>query len=431
MKRRPLKIAGLVAALLLVLGTGAVVGGGVVYATTRGNTWVSRPSLTVRVEQLDSEVGIVIASVVPDGPAAEAGLVRGDILLKVDGEAVNKPAGLIRALEAHEPGDVLKLAVLHGDDEHTLTATLGERGGEPYLGLVPCGGLVRPERAIMITNALEDGALIVDVVPDSPADLAGLRAGDVVVAVDGQQLDQEIGLAKLIAAHEPGDMVTLQIRQRGEEARDVTVELGEHPEKDGGAHLGVHYRSFPPSHRFKVEPLPFGKLPFDEEFFRMIPGNGVAQGAIIWQVVEDSPAAAAGLHAGDAITAIDGDPVEAREDLTDAVAAHKPGDQVTLTVRRPGEAEEREIEITLVVHPAEEGKAYLGVLIGGFFRMQRSGHSEGPHEYEKELLELDLRFEAPFDEMPFGLDALPDHFEFRFPPEPLGGDEVDCCGGTV
>jgi S1-C subfamily serine protease len=439
MKRKTWKIVGLVVALLLVLGAGAAIAGGAVYATTRGKAWVSGTSLTLPVQVPEPEEGIVIASVAPDGPAAEAGLVRGDILLEMDGEAVNTPAELVDALEAYGPGDIVELRVLHGDDERSLTATLGEQGGEPYLGLVPCGRFVPQERAFMITRRLQGGALVVDVLPDSPADQAGLRTGDVIVAIDEQQLDEEYDLVEIITAHEPGDMVTLQVRRRGEETRDVTVDLGEHPGEEGKAHLGVRYRPSLPYHRFWIEPRHHGRLPFnlpfdphlDKEFPWTLPGIEAVQGAIISRVVQDSPAESAGLRAGDAITAIDGNPVKAREDLQDTVAAHKPGDQITLTVRQPGEAEERELEITLVEHPQEEGQAYLGVLIGGFFRMERSGHSDGPRDYEKESLELDLRFESPFDDLPFGLDALPHHFEFHFPPGPPGGDEVDCCAGTV
>jgi len=435
MNRRVLKIVGWLVALALVLGVGAVAGGGIVYAMTRANESIR----LVSAEQLDPnpEPGIVIASVAPDGPAAEAGVVRGDILLQVDDEAVDNLAELMRALRAYEPGDEVALTVLHGDDERTLTATLGDRDGQPYLGLVPCAGLPRSGHRVTVHTA-GPGATIIGVEPDSPADLAGLQAGDVIVAVDGQELGSENNLADVIATYEPGDTVTLKVKQPGEDTRDVTVELGEHPEpeKEGMAYLGVRYRPFLPFHVLEGEALPFDWRPgrpfLPGEFsFHIVPGGEldgeIKQGAIVRRVEEDSPAAAAGLHRGDVITAIEGEPIESPQDLTDAVAEHKPGDKVTLTVFQPGEEEEREIEVTLAEHPEDTGNAYLGVQVGGFFRLRRfKGDGERPHRMD---LFLDLK--APFDELPFEPDAVPHHFKFHFPPKPFGGDGADCPGESV
>ena len=91
------------------------------------------------------------------------------------------------------------------------------------------------------------GSLISSVVPDSPADKAGLRGadsgsdatiefqgrevrtgGDVIVAVDGEKLVNENDLSRLISEHNPGDQVTLQIIRDGDEM-DVDVTLGERP----------------------------------------------------------------------------------------------------------------------------------------------------------------------------------------------------------
>jgi putative serine protease PepD len=60
------------------------------------------------------------------------------------------------------------------------------------------------------------GAKVVDVPSGSPADHAGLRKGDVVVAVDGRTVDDGIGLIVAIRAHQPGDVVTLTVRRDGQ-----------------------------------------------------------------------------------------------------------------------------------------------------------------------------------------------------------------------
>ena len=97
----------------------------------------------------------------------------------------------------------------------------------------------------------------------------------------------------------------------------------------------------------------------------------------------------------DLITAIDGDPIEGHRDLVDAIAEHEPGDRVTLTVVASGEEEEREVEVRLAEHPDQEGKAYLGVEIGGFVRVRR-WDDERPHGLES--FEFFYDWEPPADE---------------------------------
>jgi len=139
MNNRILKALALLAGFSLVLFVGAIVGGGIVYALTQLGDVLP----VVRAQEADPGYGIVIAFVEPDGPAAEAGAARGDILLEIDSETVEDLGDLMRYLNELEPGDEVELTVLHGDDLRTLTATLGDRGDGAYLGLVPCGGLYK------------------------------------------------------------------------------------------------------------------------------------------------------------------------------------------------------------------------------------------------------------------------------------------------
>ena len=75
-----------------------------------------------------------------------------------------------------------------------------------------------------------------------------------------------------------------------------------------------------------------------------------APGALISAVTADSPAAKAGLKAGDVITALDGKAVTKADDLTAAVTAHAPNDKVTVTVTRNGKSQQ--IDVTLGVRPS-------------------------------------------------------------------------------
>lgn len=110
------------------------------------------------------------------------------------------------------------------------------------------------------------GALIVEVTEGSPADQAGLEKGDIIVAVEGQELDEEHDLADRIAEFEPGDEITLRIQRSGgrrvEESSEVRVELGEHAEDKGAAYLGVSFVPFPGGSQWMERGRPFGEFEF-------------------------------------------------------------------------------------------------------------------------------------------------------------------------
>jgi S1-C subfamily serine protease len=390
MNKRVVKALVLAVSILAALGVGAIVGGGAVYALTRAGDLFP----VAQAQWSETEPGMVIASVDPEGPAAEAGVVRGDILLAIDGQAVEHFGDLLRYLQELEPGDEVELTVLHGDDERTLTATVGEQDGHPDLGLLPCG---RAPVDVSVRIG-ERGAVIVEVIPDGPAEEAGLREGDVIVALDGQELGVECRLADLIGEHQPGDTVTLEIEHPGEEPREVAVELGEHPDEEDVAYLGVRYRCLGRLGIMRREGWPF-----------VLPHAEFERGAIVLSVDEESPASEVGLEKGDVITGIDGEPVEGTQALTDAIAEREPGESVTLTVYRTDRGEEREIEVTLGEHPREEGKAYLGVRTVGFVRPPQFEGDEGHRRFQFFVPPFHLEF--PEVELPFGVQELLPHFE--------------------
>jgi S1-C subfamily serine protease len=120
------------------------------------------------------------------------------------------------------------------------------RGVEPFLGellpeFVPPHGRVeqRPFLGVsfqMVTGELapdqdlsiDHGAWITQVLPGSPAEGAELQEGDVIVAVDGRQVDDDHTLPDLINAHRPGDTIELAVLRGRRELR-VEVELSTRP----------------------------------------------------------------------------------------------------------------------------------------------------------------------------------------------------------
>jgi serine protease DegQ len=95
-------------------------------------TWlgVSYTTLTPEIAQqfgIDAESGVVVESVEPGGPADKAGLRPGDVIVAVEGKALENPEQLLGAIRARRPGDSLPLRVLRGGQERDVTVTLGEQ----------------------------------------------------------------------------------------------------------------------------------------------------------------------------------------------------------------------------------------------------------------------------------------------------------------
>lgn len=228
--------------------------------------------------------------------------------------------------------------------------------------------------------SLASGALLVEVLPGTPAEEAGLQAGERIVAVDSRQVGPDGTLAELIARYEPGDRITLEVQAVDGSSRKVRVTLGENPNAAGEPFLGVYSRSTTMRDLPLEEMLPFseeGESQLDE-----LPMPGILDGAgiVIVSVVEGSPAADAGLQHGDTITSIDGEQLDSAMALTEAIAGHEPGDRITLGVLHAGDDVEVQLRVRLGEHPEEPGRAYLGVMLSDLHRQFRFHGSSGDVE---------------------------------------------------
>jgi len=86
-----------------------------------------------------------------------------------------------------------------------------------------------------------EGALVVGIVEGTPAQDAGLQAGDVIVAVEDVPIDRNHLLPDVLAQYQPGDRITIEF-WRGGEQQTVRVTLGENPDDPELPYLGVRYR---------------------------------------------------------------------------------------------------------------------------------------------------------------------------------------------
>jgi len=409
MNKRWLWITLGVIALFVVLFGGAIIGAGLTYLALQANPVKAAQDIFVgTIITEDNEAGLLVIHVEKDSPAAEAGIVRGDIILAVDGNEVNTDVDLLENLEDKSAGDDVILTVQHCETTEEFTVQLEERNGHVYLGIQPGRTRIlemQPFRRGVTALPIENPTFVITrVVPDSTADDAGLNPGDVIIAVDGEEIQPDDDLANIIHAREPGDEITLSLQKPGDDdSRQITVTLGENPDVDDQAYLGVEYMSMPPftedaleggqffhfeipdtqGERFQFPQLPEQIMPFMHDFPEM--PEGLEQAVVIRSVTPGSPADEAGLEPGDLITEMDGEEVSDPNSFAKAISNLEPGDEITLTVFRDEEEEPLKIKVVLGENPDVDGQTYLGVSIAGFFRFEHSHDEENPFHFEFEF----------------------------------------------
>jgi serine protease Do len=131
----------------------------------------------------------LVAETHPDGPAAKAGIVPGDVLVAIDAQPITDGADLAAKIGSMAPGTAVKIEILRNGNEHTLSVTLGELPGTPFK---PAAAPQRQEPsrlgltlapAATIEGAGNLGVAVTEVDPNGLAGERGLSAGDIILDV--------------------------------------------------------------------------------------------------------------------------------------------------------------------------------------------------------------------------------------------------------
>jgi serine protease Do len=184
---------------------------------------------------LESATGALVASVVPGGPAARAGIEAGDVIVAVDGEDIAQVKELTRRIAAMAPDASAEIVVLRNGERKELDVRIGRTPSEPEAVLSdagsPAGGLgltlgeLTPQARERFGIAEEvQGAVVVGVDPASGAAEKGLKPGDVIVSV-GQKKVASLEEAKLeIERQKSAERSSVLLRVvRGADASFVAV----------------------------------------------------------------------------------------------------------------------------------------------------------------------------------------------------------------
>lgn len=221
--------------------------------------------------------GVAITQVVKDSPAEKAGLKKDDVIVRFEGDSVTSVRKLNRLVSEVAPDQTVKLGISRGGGEQEVAVTIGKRNDsmnamEHFRGLDKLQGLdrlqdlekVMPPGAnvwkwqgqggdkdnlifafgnhrrigvstMQLSKQLADyfgigdgkGVLVTSVADDSPASKAGLKAGDVITAIDGEKVEGAGDLARAINKRKDGDVTLTVIRDKHQ--RSVTVTPKEAP----------------------------------------------------------------------------------------------------------------------------------------------------------------------------------------------------------
>ena len=250
---------------------------------------------------------------------------------------------------------------------------------------------VTAEKAAELNLGEPTGALVEEVVEDSPAAKAGLQANDVIVGFAGERVRSAAQLQRLVRETPAGRSVRVEVSRAGQR-RAFEVQLKE--------------RRLRFSRRIRVPEItiPHIAIPnFDVRIFRRPARLGISgdeltsqlaeyfgvergRGVLVREVLTGSPAAKAGVKAGDVIVAVDSEPVGSLGELRRALARKREEKQVTLTIVRDHREQSVTVELEEPQHYSPRRSAE-----GEGFELHFDTEVESLEELEEQLQELEER----------------------------------------
>lgn len=213
-----------------------------------------------------------------------------------------------------------------------------------YLGLGPQD--ISSDLAASLELNSANGVIVRQVEPNQPAARAGLRVGDIILALNNQPIADANGFRNRIASIQPGETVNLTIRRANQE-QQIRATLGERPatvarnnEDDGE---GSTESAGSPAERATTAKLGATLQPITPELAQRLSLREGAQGLVVTNIDPNGPAAEAGLTRGDIIQEINNQPVHTTNEISTAIArsnnrpvlmlVNRGGNTIFITVR--------------------------------------------------------------------------------------------------
>ena len=208
-----------------------------VYQQLRDSGSVTRGWLGVLIQDVTRELaesfnmskphGALVSKVLPNSPAAVAGMQPGDIVLTFAGEQVNMSADLPPIVGNTRVGVHIPVQVLRDGKTRNLDVVIGELPAEDDVRLSARGAPSKKiDNRLNLTIKdltaeqrrefdLEDHGVLVEHVDEGPAGKAGIRKGDLLLLIDNQKVRDAVHFSELVSALAAGKSVPILIQRRG------------------------------------------------------------------------------------------------------------------------------------------------------------------------------------------------------------------------
>jgi serine protease Do len=209
-------------------------------AVTRGWLGVQIQPVTSEIADsmgLKSDQGALVSEPQANSPAMKAGIKSGDVITKVNGEAVKDARALARRISALAPGASVKLTVVRGGKEEIVSLTLGEMPKErqanagseeremPGADVPKLGLSLAPAK--QVAGSSSEGVVVTQVDPDGPAAERGFKTGDVILDVAGSTVSTPADVKKALASAKGAGKKTVLMRVKSEGGtRFVALPIG-------------------------------------------------------------------------------------------------------------------------------------------------------------------------------------------------------------
>lgn len=181
---------------------------------------------------LDIGSGVRVSMVIKNSPAEENGIQPNDIILRINDSVIHSQEQVSRIIRSYEPGEVITLDIFSDKNRKRLKVALGDLNQLSDSSLI-----IQETKAKYIgvklqnlTDQLKEffqakqGVLIAEVEPESPAERADLRAGDIVTTVDESSVDSVKDFLEIIQQKQIGEEVLIEYLRQGNHYR-VSVEV--------------------------------------------------------------------------------------------------------------------------------------------------------------------------------------------------------------
>jgi serine protease Do len=174
--------------------------------------------------ELEEEKGALVSEVTPRGPAEEAGIEVGDVIVSFDGKEIQEMNDLPMIVASTPVGKIVTVEVIREGKKKGFEAKIdeleeeieeGETLGEEKRDLGMTVDEITPSTARQLGLSDERGVVVVRVESNSPAEDAGIARGDVIRSINREPVNDVETYKKKIRQHKKGDVILFRVKKRG------------------------------------------------------------------------------------------------------------------------------------------------------------------------------------------------------------------------